>query len=302
MNKFLKGFLAMIGAVIAWSSLEVTGSYIFAEGAGTVTLLSIRFLFATLLFGGVILFQKYKTGENLFLIDKIDIPRFIGNGVFLALHLLVYWFAWELLDPNLAVIYGIFYMYPLALVLVAVFHYGEKFSNNRKIAVALGTIGALFAVEFLPSFSTEGLNMTGILLDVAAVITWVGYLMIGQGIVKKYKALTIVFYDFLQVFVYVSLFQLPTVTIAELNPHNLLAILYLAVVASFIAYLCYWTGVKNIGASNSGMIELATPIIGVTLAYFFLSTDPSLYQMGGLLMLVGSTYLIYREKEVVYDQ
>jgi len=59
MNKYLKGFLAMVGAVLAWSSLEVTGSYIFAEGAGTVTLLSTRFLFATLMFGGTILFQKF---------------------------------------------------------------------------------------------------------------------------------------------------------------------------------------------------------------------------------------------------
>ncbi len=220
----------------------------------------------------------------------------------MAVHLVVYWFAWELLDPNLAVIYGIFYMYPLVLILLAVFYFGEKFSNNRKIALGLGTIGALFACEFLPSFSTEHLNTTGILLDIAAVVTWVGYLLVGQNIMKKYKPLTIVFYDFLQVFVYVSLFQLPTVTISELNLHNLLAILYLAVVASFIAYLCYWTAVKNIGASNSGIFELATPIIGVSLAFLFLTTVPTLYQVGGLLMLVGSTYLTYREKEVVYDQ
>ena len=301
MNKFLKGFLAMAGAVLAWSSLEVTGSYIFAEGAGTVTLLSTRFLFATLLFGGTILFQKYRTGENLFRIEKQDYKYFLGNGIFLSLHLLTYWFAWEYLDPNLAVIYGIFYMYPLVLILLAVFYFGEKFSNNRKIALGLGTIGALFACEFLPSFSTEHLNTTGILLDIAAVVTWVGYLLVGQNIMKKYKPLTIVFYDFLQVFVYVSLFQLPTVTISELNPHNLLAILYLAVVASFIAYLCYWTAVKKIGASNSGIFELATPIIGVSLAFLFLTTVPTLYQVGGLLMLVGSTYLTYREKEVVYD-
>jgi drug/metabolite transporter (DMT)-like permease len=259
-------------------------------------------LFASLLFGGVILFKKYRTGENLFRIEKQDYKYFLGNGIFLALHLLTYWFAWELLDPNLAVIYGIFYMYPLVLILLAVFYFGEKFSNNRKIALGLGTIGALFACEFLPSFSTEHLNTTGILLDIAAVVTWVGYLLVGQNIMKKYKPLTIVFYDFLQVFVYVSLFQLPTVTISELNPHNLLAILYLAVVASFIAYLCYWTAVKNIGASNSGIFELATPIIGVSLAFLFLTTVPTLYQVGGLLMLVGSTYLTYREKEVVYDQ
>lgn len=302
MTKFLKGFLAMAGAVLAWSSLEITGSYIFAEGAGTVTLLSTRFLFATLLFGGTILFQKYRTGENLFRIEKQDYKYFFGNGIFLSLHLLTYWFAWEYLDPNLAVIYGIFYMYPLVLILLAVFYFGEKFSNNRKIALGLGTIGALFACEFLPSFSTEHLNTTGILLDIAAVVTWVGYLLVGQNIMKKYKPLTIVFYDFLQVFVYVSLFQLPTVTISELNPHNLLAILYLAVVASFIAYLCYWTAVKNIGVSNSGIFELSTPIIGVSLAFLFLTTVPTLYQVGGLLMLVGSTYLTYREREVVYDQ
>ena len=302
MNKYLKGFLAMVGAVLAWSSLEVTGSYIFAEGAGTVTLLSTRFLFATLMFGGTILFQKYRTGENLFRIEKQDYKYFLGNGIFLALHLLVYWFAWELLDPNLAVIYGIFYMYPLVLVLVAVFYSGERFSNNRKIALGLGTVGALFAVEVLPSFSTEGLNINGILLDVAAVITWVGYLLVGQNIMKKYKPLTIVFYDVLQVFIYVSLFQLPTVTISELNPQNLLAILYLAVVASYIAYSCYWTGVKYIGATNAGLIELGTPIFGITLGYYFLSLSPSFWQIFGLLLLVGGMYLVYREKQVVYDQ
>ena len=56
----------MAGAVLEWSSLEITGSYIFAEGAGTVTLLSTRFLFASLQIGGVILFKKYRTGEYLF--------------------------------------------------------------------------------------------------------------------------------------------------------------------------------------------------------------------------------------------
>jgi drug/metabolite transporter (DMT)-like permease len=265
-------------------------------------MLNIRFLIAAILFGTTILIQKKRTGENLFLVKREDISRFWLNGFLLALHLVTYWFAWEILDPNLPVIYAIFYMYPFVLCLISIFYYREKFNKNRKIALGLGTIGALFACEFLPSLSTEHLNTTGILLDIAAVVTWVAYLLIGQNIMKKYKPLTIVFYDFLQVFVYVSLFQLPTVTISELNPHNLLAILYLAVVASFIAYLCYWTAVKNIGASNSGIFELSTPIIGVSLAFLFLTTVPTLYQVGGLLMLVGSTYLIYREKEVVYDQ
>ena len=258
MNKFLKGCLAIATAVLAWSSLEVTGSYIFAEGAGPLTILTVRFLIATLLFGGVILFKKQRTGENLFLVEKQDIKRFWLNGFILAVHLVVYWFAWELLDPNLPVIYAIFYMYPFILCLISIFYYGEKFSTNRKI--------------------------------------------VGQTLMRKYKPLTIVFYDFLSVFVYCALLQSPSIIFAELTFNGLLAVIYLSVVASFIAYLCYWTAVKNIGASNTGVFELGTPIFGVGLGYLFLSMTPSLWQLFGLAMITGGLYLTYKEKEVVYDQ
>lgn len=302
MNKFLKGFLSIATAVFAWSTLEVTGSFIFAEGAGPVSVLSVRFLIATLLFAGVMLWKKQTTGENLFYVEKEDRKQFFINGLILAVHLLVYWFAWELLDPNLPVIYAIFYMYPFILCLISIFYYGEKFSNNRKIALGLGTLGCMFAIELIPSFSTESLNTKGVLLDILACLTWVGYLIVGQGIMKKYKPLTIVFYDFLSVFVYVSLFQSPTTTISEVTFNGLLAITYISVVASFIAYLCYWIAVKNIGATNTGIVELGTPIFGVSLGYFFLTMTPSLWQILGLLLISGGIYLIYNEKEVVYDQ
>jgi len=216
--------------------------------------------------------------------------------------LLVYWFAWELLDPNLPVIYAIFYMYPFVLCLISIFYYGEKFSNNRKIALGLGTLGCMFAIELIPTFSTEALNTKGVLLDIAACFTWVAYLLVGQDIMRKYKPLTIVFYDFLSVFVYVSLFQSPMTTISEVSFNGLLAITYISVVASVIAYFCYWIAVKNIGASNTGMVELGTPIFGVTLGYFFLSMTPSLWQILGLVMISSGLFLVYKEQEIVYDQ
>ena len=302
MTKFLKGFIAIAIAVFAWSTLEVTGSFIFAEGAGPVSVLSVRFLIATLLFGGVMLWKKQTTGENLFVVAKEDRKQFLINGIILAVHLLVYWFAWELLDPNLPVIYAIFYMYPFVLCLISIFYYGEKFSNNRKIALGLGTLGCMFAIELIPTFSLEGLNTKGVLLDVVALFTWVAYLLVGQDIMRKYKPLTIVFYDFLSVFVYVSLFQSPTTTISEVTFNGLLAITYISVVASVMAYFCYWIAVKNIGASNTGMVELGTPIFGVTLGYFFLSMTPSLWQMLGLVMISSGVFLVYKEQEVVYDQ
>jgi len=305
MDKFLKGLLCILGAVFCWSTLEVTASHIFAEGAGPITMLNLRFLIATILFGGTILYKNKKTGKNLFIVDKEDWFRVWLNGAILAFHLVVYWYAWELLDPNLPVIYAIFYMYPFIMALVAVYFYGEKFNNNRKIALGLGTLGALLAIELIPSFSTEGLNALGIGLDVLACLSWVGYLLVGQTIMKKYDPVTMVFYDFLACFIYTSLMQWPSTTIAEVSigyPFSLVAIAYFGVMASYVAYFLYWTSVKNIGATNTGIGELGTPLFGVTLGYFFLNWSPNVYQLIGLVLIVGGLYLIYKEKEVVYDQ
>lgn len=305
MDKFLKGLLCILGAVFCWSTLEVTASHIFAEGAGPITMLNLRFLIATILFGGTILYKNKKTGKNLFIVDKEDWFRVWLNGAILAFHLVVYWYAWELLDPNLPVIYAIFYMYPFIMALVAVYFYGEKFNNNRKIALGLGTLGALLAIELIPSFSTEGLNGLGIGLDVLACLSWVGYLLVGQTIMKKYNPVTMVFYDFLACFIYTSLMQWPSTTIAEVSigyPFSLVAIAYFGVMASYVAYFLYWTSVKNIGATNTGIGELGTPLFGVTLGYFFLNWTPNVYQLIGLVLIVGGLYLIYKEKEVVYDQ
>ncbi len=305
MDKFLKGLLCILGAVFCWSTLEVTASHIFAEGAGPITMLNLRFLIATILFGGTILYKNKKTGKNLFIVDKEDWFRVWLNGAILAFHLVVYWYAWELLDPNLPVIYAIFYMYPFIMALVAVYFYGEKFNNNRKIALGLGTLGALLAIELIPSFSTEGLNGLGIGLDVLACLSWVGYLLVGQTIMKKYDPVTMVFYDFLACFIYTSLMQWPSTTIAEVSigyPFSLVAIVYFGVMASYVAYFLYWTSVKNIGATNTGIGELGTPLFGVTLGYFFLNWSPNVYQLIGLVLIVGGLYLIYKEKEVVYDQ
>ena len=65
MDKFLKGLLCILGAVFCWSTLEVTASHIFAEGAGPITMLNLRFLIATILFGGTILYKNKKTDDQL---------------------------------------------------------------------------------------------------------------------------------------------------------------------------------------------------------------------------------------------
>ena len=77
------------------------------------------------------LWKKQTTGENLFYVEKEDRKTFLLNGIILSTSIGV--LVWELLDPNLPVIYQIFYMYPFVLCLISIYYYGERFSTNRKI-------------------------------------------------------------------------------------------------------------------------------------------------------------------------
>ena len=119
----------------------------------------------------------------------------------------------------------------------------EKSSVIVERWIGIGNTWLYVCIELIPSFSIEGLNPKGILLDVAICLTWVGYLIVGQSIMKKYKPLTIVFYDFLQVFVYVSLFQSPMTTFSEVTFNRLLGP-YISV-GKVLWYLCYWIGQEH---------------------------------------------------------
>jgi drug/metabolite transporter (DMT)-like permease len=81
-----------------------------------------------------------------------------------------------------------------------------------------------------------------------------------------------------------------------------LAILYTAIVASYIAYLCYWTAIKYIGASNAGIGELCFgSFFAVAIGYFVMNTTPSVYQLLGLGLLSGGIFLVHKEQETAYD-
>jgi drug/metabolite transporter (DMT)-like permease len=74
----------------------------------------------------------------------------------------------------------------------------------------------------------------------------------------------------------------------QLDSTNLLSLLYVAVFASTLAYLCFNRGVQLIGANRAAPFFHVVPVFGSVMAIVFLGEHPHLFHLIGFaLVLIG---------------
>ncbi|MGD9828880.1 MAG: DMT family transporter [Hyphomicrobiaceae bacterium] len=84
-------------------------------------------------------------------------------------------------------------------------------------------------------------------------------------------------------------------TLAATMP-TLLAVSYVAVFPSLIAYLCYNRGVEIVGAARAGVFMHLVPAFGAVLAFVLLGEAPHLYHAAGFALTLGGIWLATRSR------
>jgi len=79
--------------------------------------------------------------------------------------------------------------------------------------------------------------------------------------------------------------------ILPLNTTNLLAVGYLAVFASLLAFVCWNTGIRRIGAARGGVFMHLMPVFGTGLAITLLGESFMTYHAVGIAMIAVGLYL-----------
>ena len=173
----------------------------------------------------------------------------------------------------------------------------EKLGKIKILSLAFGIVGLLFAIGFLPNLATSEINYSGVLLMSVASLCWALYTIIGKNIFKKYNPFTVLFYNFLFVLVCTLFLQNPSVTISQINASTLPNLLYLGIVTTFIAYILYYAGLNKLKSTTTSIITYFKPIISVTLAFLILNQVTNVYQSIGLILILISSILIFKDKE-----
>lgn len=181
-------------------------------------------------------------------------------------------------------------------IFVAPFSYfilHEKIDRPIIISLILGIAGMLVIIN--PSSTMDAKNLTGILLAIAASITFALFSVLGKKIAEKTGSIILNCFVFLSG----SMLMLPILLImkipivAGLNYSNIFFVLYIGLIVSALAYICMFKGLSLLPASIGSLVFFAKPIIAGFLAYLLLGEKFTFsLTLGTLFILAGIMFII----------
>ena len=165
------------------------------------------------------------------------------------------------------------------------------------MALVLATAGAALTAN------PQGGSLTGIILAICAALIYTGYILVGNGVMKKVNAIqssAVIFAAAGLVFgaiIAVKGAHLPQ------NNSGWLALAAITVVSTIIPVATFLGGLKIIGASDASLLSTFEPVVTVILAALLLGeTIQPVMLIGGGLILAAVILTALLEKKQTHVQ
>lgn len=281
--------IAVIGAVLFWS-ISFVATKIAFMAFPPFTLGALRFFLAAFSLGVILVLQKGFTRPS-----PSDLVRLIVSGL---LGITIY-FAMENVGVKLATAADaamIVASYPAITMLLEMAIYRSIFSKVRFLGVAIAIFGVYMIARESSHMGGEHRFLGDIILAATGII-WSFYNFVTRKLVNKYPTILITFYQTLAgalaflplAWIERSQWQRPTGS-------SLLALLYLGLFCSVIAFLLYTYGLKRLTSSSAVSLMNLVPIFGVIFAISFLHEPLSGFQFVGGIIVVAGIMLSVRQE------
>lgn len=280
-----KGLLSIVASAFCFATIGTLGSLIFKGGANPITLLIGRFFIAT-----IMLFVTLVWNRKLFRVEGKDIKWFLLSGLILLAQLITFWYGFQIVK-SVAIQYALFFAYPIFVAIIAPLLLKSKISKIVPLCLLLGTVGVLLVLGVIPN-GVSSVPFMGVFLGILTALTWALYYFSNQFLVKKYNAFTILFYNFLLVFVACTFLQPLSITISQISANVLWYLLAIGFVSTYMAYLFLQYALKYNGAVVSSIQNMILPVLAVLLAFIVLGQTLSMFQVIGSFLIVFNIYLL----------
>lgn len=182
---------------------------------------------------------------------------------------------------------------PIFMALLAWMFLKEKFTPTALAGILLATMGVLLVVSHgnIASILNGDFGSTGNILVLFSALNWAIFSVLSRPALEKYSALFVLFYATLFGVLFSSIhFILISgwMYINQLSCAGWLAVAFLGIASSFLAYIYWYDGLQIIGATQSGVFIYIEPLVSLVVAAMVLKeaiTLPAL--LGGSLILLG---------------
>ena len=222
-------------------------------------------------------------------IEKKDYWKIWGLGILIIpLNQLAYLYGQSMTSSGHGAI--LFATTPIWIFLIAQFILKEKLIIRRAIGIVIAVIGVIVLMTGgAVKLGTE--YLFGDLLILLAVLTWAFYTIFGKELVRKYGAIRITAYALSSgtvLYIPFGAYFASKLDYAAVTTGGWMAVLYMAVGTSVIAYGLWYWALKYMDASRMAVFHNIQPVIATIVAYIWLGEPLGIeFIVGGVIVLGG---------------
>jgi drug/metabolite transporter (DMT)-like permease len=182
---------------------------------------------------------------------------------------------------------------PIFMALLAWVFLNERITPSSLAGILLASLGVLLVVSHGNLFIifNSGFGNIGNILVLLSALNWAVFSVLSRRALEKYAAIYVLFYAMFFGVFFSSLHFLSIqgwIYINQLSSTAWLAVTFLGIGCSFLAYNFWYDGMQAIGATQAGAFLYIEPLVSLVVAAIALNetiTLPAL--LGGSLILMG---------------
>ena len=262
---------------------------------GTFEIVALRFIAAMpLLIIATVLWK----GPEALKIDKKDLP-YIAILAFMGIPLEFLLQVTSLAYTTATCFTLIFSLSPFFIIFASAVLIKEKITRHKAIGALIGFIGVTLIIT--NGSLTVPTNLLGDTVAIMANIVWALYTVLGKPINEKYSALTVLNYTFIFGALELIPFYLlsPRLSPVDFTGSTWIAIGFLTIFCSLVAFLLYNYGTEKLPASIAGMFIYVQPLSGVALAALVLGESITVYTILGTFLIIYGIYEAERRGGII---
>lgn len=277
------GYLYVAIAAVLWGLLGPVTRIALREGMDAVEVAIWRALLAAGIFAvHAVVIRRVR-------LERRDVPSVIAFGVVGVAGLLAcYSRAVEAGGAALAAI--LLYTAPVWVALLSALFLGERMTRRTLLALAVATAGV---AGIAASSGGGGIRLTPAALawGLASGFAYALYYLFGKRYFDRYPTATI----FIYALPVGAVAMLPMATFTHKTPAAWGALVFLAVVSTYLAYLFYSAGLRRVEATRASTVATVEPVVAAIAALVMWDErlSPAGYAcaalvLAGVLLMVGA--------------
>ncbi len=275
-----------------WGSIGLFVHKLGMYGIGSMPMAAGRYLVAVVLVGIVLGAGK----RELLKIRLRDLPWFFVTGILCLLFFNVcYGFAIEKSSMPVAAV--LLYTSPVIVTLASAVIFREKITLRRMAAVCMAVTGCAFVSGIM--HGSLAYPLPAYLWGLAAAVGYASYSIVAGVLLKRYHAVTVLFYSFLTAAaggcVLIDVKGLAETAAAD--PAAGLWLVTAAVVCNICPYFCYNLALEDMEASRVAVIASIEPAVASLLGVLVMKEQMDVFGAAGVGMIFAAIVVLNRKKQ-----